>query len=253
MLARSLFVPFLSALVLSLSQCSRDASAEVARPSTPGPVVVALYTSEGCSSCPPADQALTSLASAAREDGVSVIPLSFHVDYWNYIGWADPYSTAENSRRQQQLARALGSRVYTPQAFVDGRTELVGSDRNGMDERIKEAARAPKSPVVLGSRTEGKTVIVDVSSPALASGTEVVVALTQARAEVTVTRGENSGKRLVHTNVVRALSVTSGVAGGAAHVKLAIPDGMPRDGARVVAFVEDASTMRVLGAATQSL
>ena len=246
-------LPVLSLMLLPLSQCSRDASAEVARPAGGGPVVVALYTSEGCSSCPSADAALTALAEAPQKDGVTIIPLSFHVDYWNYIGWTDPYSTAANSRRQQQLARALGSRVYTPQAFIDGRTELVGSDRSSLDAQIKEAARALKSPVTISAQIEGKAVIVDVSSPALGAGTEVVVALTQARAEVPVTRGENSGRRLVHTNVVRGFEVVAKGEGAKVRVKLALPDGMPREGARVVAFVEDASTMRVLGAATQPL
>ncbi len=248
-------IPVLSLLLLSLSQCSREASAEVARPpgASSGPVVVALYTSEGCSSCPSADAALTTLADAPQKDGVAIVPLSFHVDYWNYIGWADPYSSAANSRRQQQLARALGSRVYTPQAFVDGRTELVGSDRSALDAQIKEAARAPKSPVTLSAQVEGKSVLVDVSSSALGPGTEVVVALTQARAEVSVTRGENSGRRLTHTNVVRAFEVATKGADPKVRVKLTLPDGMPRDGARVVAFVEDTSTMRVLGAATQPL
>lgn len=246
-------VPLLSLLLLSLSQCSRDASAEVAKPGMVGPVIVALYTSEGCSSCPAADLALTALAETKREDGITVVPISFHVDYWNYIGWADPYSTAANSRRQQQLARALGARVYTPQAFIDGRTELVGSDRSGLDAQIKEAARAPKSPVTLSAQVEGRSVLVDVSSPALGAGTEVVVALTQARAEVSVTRGENSGRRLTHTNVVRTFEIATKGTDGKARVKLAIPDGMPREGARVVAFVEDASSTRVLGAATQAL
>lgn len=247
--------PFVSLLLLSLTQCSREASADVAKPSgsVSGPVVVALYTSEGCSSCPAADATLTALSQTPREDGVAIVPLSFHVDYWNYIGWADPYSTAANSRRQQEQARALGSRVYTPQAFIDGRAELAGSDRSGLDAQIKEAARKPKSPVTLSSQVDGKSVLVDVSSPALGVGTEVVVVLTQARAQVSVTRGENSGSSLTHTNVVRGLEVATKGADGRVRVRLALPDGMPREGARVAAFVEDVSTMRVLGTATQPL
>jgi hypothetical protein len=237
-------------LVLSVAHCSRDASAQVAR--TPRAVVVSLYTSEGCSSCPAADAVLTGLGGAPRDDGITVVPLSFHVDYWNYIGWADPYSTAENSRRQQLQARSLGSRVYTPQAFIDGRTEVVGSDRGALLNQIALAGRTPKSEVTIMLDVTGKTLVARVTSPALVPGTRLAVALTQARAEVPVTRGENAGSRLVHTNVVRAFETAAGTSEHAASVKLTIPESMPREGAKIVAFVEDEGA-HVLGVEVKPL
>src|SRR6516164_10851500 len=99
------------------------------------PVVVELFTSQGCSSCPPADAYLGELA--ARKD---VIPLAFHVDYWNYIGWADPFATKQMTQRQRDYQRALNQRyVYTPEMVVNGEAHEVGSDRHGIDRLIEAA------------------------------------------------------------------------------------------------------------------
>ena len=236
-------------MALSFLHCSREANAESAKPrdkSEKTMVVVALYTSEGCSSCPPADEALTALSTQVRDDGITVVPLSFHVDYWNYLGWADPYSSAANSERQQRLSRALSSHVYTPQAFIDGKTEIVGSDRSGLESNIVQSARTQKADVALTAKLVGRAITVDASSAALSPGTELVVAVTQARADSSVPRGENSGKHLVHTNVVRAWDLARPNAEQRARVQLSIPDSMPHEGAKIIAFVEDVQTMRVL-------
>src|SRR5579871_3134619 len=109
------------------------------------PVVVELFTSEGCSSCPPADAVLARLKHDQPVEGAEVIALSEHVDYWNYIGWSDPFSSHDFSARQSGYARAFRlNEVYTPQAVIDGRAEILGSDQGRAEEEIARAARTPK-------------------------------------------------------------------------------------------------------------
>src|SRR5499427_8004033 len=116
------------------------------------PVIVELFTSEGCSSCPPADEVLAQLQQTQPIAGAEVIALSEHVDYWNYIGWSDPFSSSSFSARQQTYAQAFGQqdRVYTPQMIVDGQTEFNGSAMNKAREEIAKAARSPKADVRIG-------------------------------------------------------------------------------------------------------
>ena len=113
------------------------------------PVIVELFTSEGCSSCPPADAVLAQLQQTQPVAGAEVIALSEHVDYWNYIGWTDPFSSSAFSARQETYARTFGQQdnVYTPQMIVDGQTEFNGSAMNKAREAIAKAARSPKADV----------------------------------------------------------------------------------------------------------
>src|SRR6185295_6297026 len=123
----------------SASSASGDKSAPApAAGSSSAPIVVELFTSQGCSSCPPADRLLSTLRSDPR-----VVPLAFHVDYWNYIGWTDPFSSARWSQRQQAYARAFASnRIYTPQLVVNGTSECVGSNEGEGRQRIAKAEAA---------------------------------------------------------------------------------------------------------------
>jgi hypothetical protein len=116
----------------------------------PSPVLVELFTSEGCSSCPPADELLTRLEQTQPVGGAQVIALSEHVDYWNRLGWTDPYSSAEFSKRQNDYASALQTdEVYTPQMIVDGRVQFVGSNLNRAREAVDGAAHDPKAVVTV--------------------------------------------------------------------------------------------------------
>ncbi|MGF1608919.1 MAG: DUF1223 domain-containing protein [Kiloniellales bacterium] len=178
-----------------------EAAEGSAQSSSSQAVVVELFTSQGCSSCPPADAFLTELA---REPGV--IALSLHVDYWNYIGWTDPFSSPVMTARQQDYAHSLSSRyVYTPQMVIDGQHEVVGSRRSDARSLIAAAAARPK-PLTLRYQDDasGDAVVIP-AGDAPAEPASIWLAVYDAAHETEVLRGENKGKSLRHSNVVREL------------------------------------------------
>jgi hypothetical protein len=172
------------------------------------PIVVELFTSQGCSSCPPADRLLSSLARARSVGDRKVVPLSFHVDYWNDLGWADPFSSPLWSQRQRAYADAMGENgVYTPQLVIAGRAHVVGNDRR----RVEKAIAAAPAMTALAATAEwsSRAVAVRVSSAA-AAGTEVWVAIWQDGLATKVERGENRGEALRNDHVVRRLMKVAG-------------------------------------------
>lgn len=275
----AIVIAAVAALVIFVALFNRKAVAPPAAeqqaanaPATTGarvPVLVELFTSEGCSSCPPADDVLSQLDSAQPLPGVEVIVMSQHVDYWNQLGWADPYSSANFSARQNDYSTTFGrDGVYTPQMVVDGQAEFVGSNRERAREAIASAARAPKATVTLergatNADASAATIPLQVrveKLPSISSGdtAEVLLAVTESNLLSSVSRGENSGRRLKHTAVVRQLSVVGTVSneGGKAFTAspvVTLDKGWQRENLRVVVFVQERASRKVLGAATSSL
>mgnify|MGYP006189372777 CR=1 FL=1 len=163
-----------------------------------GPVVVELYTSQGCSSCPPADAYFATLTGQA-----GVIPLALHVDYWDYIGWEDRFASPSYTARQKAYARAAGSRtIYTPQMIVDGGARVEGNDPEAVAAAIT-AARQSLEPVQLQVQREGDTLRIRAES-AEGIGMPLRVQLVRYRKEATVeiTHGENAGRSVTYRNIV---------------------------------------------------
>ena len=208
------------------------------------PVLVELFTSEGCSSCPPADALLEQLDRDQPVPGATIIVLSEHVDYWNHLGWSDPYSAATFSRRQETygLRFSLPS-VYTPQMVVDGRYEFTGGDAGLARISIRNATKDAKIPITL---TASGGVIRAVIAAARKQSAELWIALADESDASQVTRGENSGRRLHHVAVVRSLTPLGAVDLSRDVVKEFKP-GAP--GQRVVAFIQAKNQGPVLGAA----
>lgn len=216
------------------------------------PVVVELFTSQGCSSCPPADALLIRLAQDPN-----VIPLSFHVDYWNHLGWSDPFSSAAFSQRQQRYAGKLGSNVYTPQAVINGSTELVGSDETRARRVINGSGARSAGASIKLSRVGGK-VVADVSVTERVAGRLQLVFVTYQRSVTTpVARGENGGRNLRNDFVVRRLSVVDEFPGepGAHHAETTpqIDAAWSRGPFGMVAFLQDPRSLKIYGAATINL
>ncbi|MDF1793757.1 MAG: DUF1223 domain-containing protein [Thalassobaculaceae bacterium] len=171
---------------------------------TARPVVAELFTSQGCSSCPPADAYLGRLA--ARDD---VVALAYHIDYWDYIGWRDPFADPTNTARQRAYRQSLGNRtIYTPQMVIDGEVDAVGSDRRAVDtligERLTADPTARHTVQVHAALVDGalRAEIEDVGMPGPA---DVLAVAYDARHVTEIRRGENSGLRLEDFNVVRAI------------------------------------------------
>lgn len=226
------------------------------RPAAPVPVVVELFTSEGCSSCPAADEALRTLESAQSVPGAQVLVLGEHVDYWNRLGWRDPFSAAAFSERQRQYANALRASSYTPQAVVAGRYELVGSSTRELAQRIAEAARAPQATVALARPAAGPLAVQVSSLPAGTTTADVLLALTETGLATQVGRGENAGRLLRHAAVVRELRPlgTVGAAGTFTGTTPLTPSpNWKTANLRAVVLVQERSTRRILGAASLPL
>ena len=169
------------------------------------PVLAELFTSEGCSSCPPADQLLSDLLRTQPVAGVRIVALSEHVDYWNQLGWKDPFSSAQFSDRQNDYGRALGDEVYTPQVVVDGRLAAVGSSRADVLAAIRNASLKTKAQLTL-AWTSDLQAAVTVAPNSAAAGADVYVAITEDGLTSSVRRGENEGKQLTHDAVTRRLT-----------------------------------------------
>jgi hypothetical protein len=211
------------------------------------PVVVELFSSEGCSSCPPADALLARLDRDQPVAGAEVIALELHVDYWNRLGWTDPFSQASFSARQRMHAYSMNSsRIYTPQMVVDGRDELIGSSEAAAKQAIEHAAHTPHVPVKLAR--EGDAIIIDVGAAPTAEGVCHAMLATTERGLVTrVTAGENSGETLAHGPVVRTLRYVADLGATGLQTRVVQPR---RAGTRVVVFVEARDSLHVLGASS---
>ncbi len=224
------------------------------------PVVVELFTSEGCSSCPPAD-ALLQRFDGQPFAGRELIVLSEHVDYWNHIGWTDPYSSAEYSERQSAYGKRLRlESVYTPQMIVNGTEEFVGSDSGEAKNAITNSAGAIEVPVRIdGTRVEGNVVHARVETgalPAKFKDADVWVAAALNHAESRVAAGENSGRRLTHVAVVRSLTRVGSIKNGQAfsqEVDVSVKNAEDPSGLRVIAFVQEPGQGRIVGAAVVKL
>lgn len=214
------------------------------------PVVVELFTSEGCSSCPPADALLSQLRKNGAENGFEIIPLGFHVDYWNYQGWQDRFSSRDYSKRQEVYAEQFHIEgPYTPQMIVDGSQEFVGNDAGRARKAIMEAGAQAAAARVSLTPQAGK-IMVSVAGQPSASG-EVWLAITEDDLTSHVAAGENTGRTLHHDAVVRECKNIGQLHSGNFEkaVPLKLQHDWKRSDLRIVAFVQDRHTGKITGAA----
>lgn len=214
------------------------------------PVLVELFTSEGCSSCPPADVLLQQLEHSQPVANAEIIVLSEHVDYWNRIGWTDPYSSPLFSARQQVYAQRFRlDGVYTPQMIVDGAAEFVGSDGRTAFSAITASVKREKVPVRLSRTDSGVRVEVDPLPPAAGRGEAgVYLAIAENQGTSDVLRGENKGRKLHHIAIARRIQQVGSVNNRVVFLEnIALP--AMDAGKRVIAFVQEHGTGRVWGAA----
>ena len=186
----------------------------------PRPVVGELFTSEGCSSCPPADAKIAELART-RPD---LLLLTFHVTYWNSLGWRDPYSfEAATQRQQRYVARGVSPEVYTPALIVDGKLDAVGSDGAAVDHTLREAARDQQTSAQIDVQRGAAGLTVSVGAGA-GTGTLLLIGYDRLH-QTPVVRGENGGRTLTEANIVRSMSVLGAWSGKPVRLQIAYPVG----------------------------
>jgi hypothetical protein len=215
------------------------------------PVVVELFTSEGCSSCPPADALLMDLDLHHPVAGAEIIALGEHVDYWNDLGWKDRFSSSQYSQRQSRYASRFGLQsVYTPEMVINGRTEFVGNDSSRAAEAIAKAAHALAAPPAIAIAASAQDVEVTITN-AGPDPRDVFLAITESDLSTQVGKGENHGRLLRHTAVVRELRKIGTTSAGrfSARSELKLNPDWRRANLRAVIFLQDPSTLEIAGAA----
>lgn len=223
-----------------------------------GVAVVELFTSQGCSSCPPADAALKQVATVAKERDLRVYCLSFHIDYWDRLGWKDPYSQADFSTRQAAYAaKKTDNNLYTPQMIVNGTDEFLGSDRDRIHKSITSALRKrPRTTVAIEldrSKSKERSLGVSYKLGGNAENVALNFAVVQTPAANKVETGENAGRKSMHVNVVRTFRVIVPEA-TTGSVELALPEEFQASTAYdVIVYAQDKESYAVVGATVESV
>jgi hypothetical protein len=217
------------------------------------PVLVELFTSEGCSDCPPADRLLEQLDKTQPLEGVRAIVLSEHVTYWDRQGWRDPFSLEDVTERQQAYGTRFGlPSIYTPQMVVDGTTQFVGSDARALESALRAEAAKPRQELAIeNARWENGALAFSVRGTEI-KGERITAVVAADATQSQVARGENAGRTLHHVAVVRSLKEFSGQAMDGRELKIGAGN-LPAGPARLVVFVVDAKTGHVQGVTEQTL
>jgi hypothetical protein len=227
----------------------------------PAPVIVELFTSEGCSSCPAADRMLARLEQTQPVPGAQVIAIEEHVDYWNQLGWTDPFSSPQYRARQNDYAIAFhAANIFTPQMVVNGSVEFVGNDMNRAYHEIVAAAQAETTQIDLSTSPSTRDPeLLDLSlrltTPKTAKlrDSNVYLAVTEKNLATFVQRGENAGHTVRHSAVVRSFGLIgkidpNGASGGQLVSTLRLPKDWKRENLRAVVFVQERESFHITGA-----
>ena len=212
----------------------------------PGFAVVELFTSEGCSSCPAADELAITLSEECMGN---VYFLGYHVDYWNYLGWKDKFSKSDYTELQRKYASFFKlNSIYTPQAIVNGKKQMVGSDRPGLRKAIVEELRIkPAAYIKLTAKLERDAISVSYST-SLTDNSLLKIALVQVHADTPVKKGENKGRYLKHMNVVREMQSIAINKTGDGEVNFNIPSDLQASNMKVIAFIQDNDDLEIVAA-----
>jgi|GEM_PF-140341 hypothetical protein len=208
------------------------------------PIVIELYTSQGCSSCPPADKFMGELIK--RDD---ILGLTFHVDYWDYIGWKDPFARPENTARQKDLSSRLGLRhIYTPQMIIHGAVNAVGSSEWDVERAIKHTKNYPQTPVKL-THNKGSQLNISIPASATKEPAKIYIIAYDDVHTTSIKRGENSGRKLSYFNVVRDMKHVGDWSGEAVSLNVPLTGMMASGRSACAVIIQSERSGHILGAA----
>lgn len=206
-----------------------------------GFAVLELFTSEGCSSCPPAEALLTEIQKQAGDKPVYL--LSYHVDYWNRLGWKDIFSKPEFTQRQYQYSQQLSAQVYTPQLVINGKMECVGSDESVISSSIKAALNdSAEASLNIQGQVQGGKIAISYQVSGNIKNSQLRIALVQKQAVSQVKRGENEGRTLTHLNIVRELLEFDLKPGNQGSEQMKLPPGFNTHDWELISMVQNTKT-----------
>lgn len=212
-----------------------------------GFAVLELFTSEGCSSCPPADALMGQIKESSKDQSVYI--LAYHVDYWNRLGWKDRFSTPENSERQQQYSRLLGSQVYTPQLVINGRQQFVGSDREAVENSIVKALSSTGGSIIdLKAQSDSKAISVAYKVSESNTQNKLLITLVEKKSSTNVARGENEGRHLEHWQIVHQQNQISLKSSSEGSSSFPLPKDFNINNWEIIGFIQNARTGQISGA-----
>jgi hypothetical protein len=217
-----------------------------------GFAVIELFTSEGCSSCPPADELVARIQKEYKNQPVYI--LAYHVDYWNRLGWRDVFSNADYSKRQSEYARYLHiSQVYTPQIVVNGQKEFVGSEEGTLRNAIRASLQKPSSAQITLSNVKagGSKITLHYQAAGDGNNSTLLLALVEKSAQTSVKAGENKGRNLAHVQIIRQLQSTALNGGKSGDESIALPKDFNPQNWEVIALLKNTNTGEIIGATKQ--
>jgi hypothetical protein len=235
----------------SVSEKNEIAGVQKNRNLKSGIVVLELFTSQGCSSCPPADRLLGKYAN-----NENIIALSFHVDYWDRSGWKDPFSNAAFSQRQKDYVRTFKlNGAYTPQLIINGEKEMIGSVENKISSTIKivEQQGLTASIKINEVKVDDAKATINYTIQSTGNNSSLNIALVQNKAVTSIKAGENGGLTLTNYNVVRSFKTIPSVTEGTNTVPVDLIPGAEKNGYSVVAFLQNPKNLKILAAAKSAL
>ena len=219
-----------------------------------GFALIELFTSEGCSSCPPADDAISDIQNEYKNE--NVVAVGFHVDYWDRLGWKDAFSSPDNTARQEYYSSIFKlSSIYTPEAVVNGKYEFVGSDKNEIVNTVEEQLKSKLSEIInlnVSGNSEGNIEVKFSITGNTSANDQMVLLLVEKAATTNVKRGENRGRTLHHINIVRKMIVTSTFSKEGAE-NFTLPSELKKENAFITAFTQNKKTGAVAGVAKAAI
>lgn len=251
LIGTAVFVALLFALSAFVYREKNETAPQRTSTNNDGFAVLELFTSEGCSSCPPADKLMGEIEEKYKNKPVYI--LSYHVDYWNNLGWKDKFSSAENSRRQQQYAQTLHSQVYTPQLIVNGKKEFVGSDQEAVEHSIQTALlNSGNATIDLSAKASEKEISVNFKTSESNSQNKVLITLVEKKSSTNVQKGENEGRHLIHWQIVHQQNqiALKNTTTGATSFKL--PENFNTNDWEIIGMIQNMRSGEILGAAKAS-